>query len=242
MPFVLTCLGSSPHLAWLAARLNRRAAGMEGCTQVCLCDREGWEQLFRQGLPCGSVVLDASTDWFMTLPDRHESCRQAQCRYAEIAGPWHPFGEQAGFALAWGAATEHTGTIRPCLDRLAPFAGAAVHVGPPGAGSFCRHVRQGIEHVWLVHAQAACEPASGPFIQRWRDSLLNQRTHLQPLLDIACLWLDQPYARPDCHATRLARWLAEGLPLLTQLDEQLAAQLAGLPVTTLVHAAPHPAR
>ncbi|MCG9056573.1 hypothetical protein LH442_11360 [Laribacter hongkongensis] len=72
--------------------------------------------------------------------------------------------------------------------------------------------------------------------------MLNQRTHLQPLLDIACLWLDQPYARPDCHATRLASWLAEGLPLLTQLDEQLAAQLAGLPVTTLVHAAPHPAR
>ncbi|KQN95803.1 MULTISPECIES: phosphogluconate dehydrogenase (NAD(+)-dependent, decarboxylating) [Stenotrophomonas] len=142
----------------LAATGVATAATLEALVQALPAPRTLWlmvpagavDPLLEQLLPLlspGDLVVDGGNSWYRDSLRRAQRCRQAQVAFIDCGTSGGVWGLQEGYCLMLGGEEEAMARLRPALEALAPAADRGwAHVGPTGAGHFCKMVHNGIEY------------------------------------------------------------------------------------------------
>ena len=142
----------------LAATGAATAATLEALVQALPAPRTLWlmvpagavDPLLEQLLPLlspGDLVVDGGNSWYRDSLRRAQRCRQAQVAFIDCGTSGGVWGLQEGYCLMLGGEEEEMARLRPALEALAPAADRGwAHVGPTGAGHFCKMVHNGIEY------------------------------------------------------------------------------------------------
>ncbi|MBN8793484.1 MAG: decarboxylating 6-phosphogluconate dehydrogenase [Stenotrophomonas nitritireducens] len=142
----------------LAATGVATAATLEALVQAMPAPRTLWlmvpagvvDPLLEQLLPLlspGDLVVDGGNSWYRDSLRRAQRCRQAQVAFIDCGTSGGVWGLQEGYCLMLGGEEEAMARLRPALEALAPAADRGwAHVGPTGAGHFCKMVHNGIEY------------------------------------------------------------------------------------------------
>jgi len=95
----------------------------------------------------GDLVVDGGNSWYRESLRRAQRCAQAQVAFIDCGTSGGIWGLQEGYCLMLGGEAEAMARLRPALEVLAPAADRGwAHVGPVGAGHFCKMVHNGIEY------------------------------------------------------------------------------------------------
>ncbi len=142
----------------LAATGVAAAATLEALVQALPAPRALWlmvpagavDPLLEQMLPLlspGDLVVDGGNSWYRDSLRRAQRCRQTQVAFIDCGTSGGVWGLQEGYCLMLGGEEEAMARLRPALEALAPAADRGwAHVGPTGAGHFCKMVHNGIEY------------------------------------------------------------------------------------------------
>ena len=142
----------------LAATGVATAATLEALVQALPAPRALWlmvpagavDPLLEQMLPLlspGDLVVDGGNSWYRDSLRRAQRCRQTQVAFIDCGTSGGVWGLQEGYCLMLGGEEEAMARLRPALEALAPAADRGwAHVGPTGAGHFCKMVHNGIEY------------------------------------------------------------------------------------------------
>lgn len=142
----------------LAATGAATTATLEALVQALPAPRTLWlmvpagvvDPLLEQLLPLlssGDLVVDGGNSWYRDSLRRAQRCRQAQVAFIDCGTSGGVWGLQEGYCLMLGGEEEAMARLRPALEALAPAADRGwAHVGPTGAGHFCKMVHNGIEY------------------------------------------------------------------------------------------------
>lgn len=142
----------------LAATGVATAATLEALVQALPAPRAVWlmvpagvvDPLLEQLLPLlspGDLVVDGGNSWYRDSLRRAQRCRQARVAFIDCGTSGGVWGLQEGYCLMLGGEDEAMARLRPALEALAPAADRGwAHVGPVGAGHFCKMVHNGIEY------------------------------------------------------------------------------------------------
>ena len=104
------------------------------------------EQLLPMLAP-GDLVVDGGNSWYRESLRRAQLCAQSQVSFVDCGTSGGIWGLKEGYCLMLGGEAEPMARLRPALQVLAPAADRGwAHVGPVGAGHFCKMVHNGIEY------------------------------------------------------------------------------------------------
>jgi len=142
----------------LAATGVATAATLEALVQALPAPRALWlmvpagvvDPVLEQLLPLlspGDLVVDGGNSWYRDSLRRAQRCQQAQVAFIDCGTSGGVWGLQEGYCLMLGGEDDAMARLRPALQALAPAADRGwAHVGPVGAGHFCKMVHNGIEY------------------------------------------------------------------------------------------------
>ncbi|MGX9719040.1 phosphogluconate dehydrogenase (NAD(+)-dependent, decarboxylating) [Stenotrophomonas acidaminiphila] len=142
----------------LAATGVATAATLEALVQALPAPRALWlmvpagvvDPVLEQLLPLlspGDLVVDGGNSWYRDSLRRAQRCQQAQVAFIDCGTSGGVWGLQEGYCLMLGGEADAMARLRPALQALAPAADRGwAHVGPVGAGHFCKMVHNGIEY------------------------------------------------------------------------------------------------
>jgi len=134
------------------------AATLEALVQALPAPRVLWlmvpadvvDPVLEQLLPLlspGDLVVDGGNSWYRESLRRAQRCGQAQVAFIDCGTSGGVWGLQEGYCLMLGGEADAMARLRPALEALAPAADRGwAHVGPVGAGHFCKMVHNGIEY------------------------------------------------------------------------------------------------
>ncbi len=108
------------------------------------------DPLLEQLLPLlspGDLVVDGGNSWYRDSQRHAQRCGQAQVGFVDCGTSGGVWGLREGYCLMLGGEDAALARLRPALEALAPAADRGwAHVGPVGAGHFCKMVHNGIEY------------------------------------------------------------------------------------------------
>ncbi|AXK38186.1 hypothetical protein [Crenobacter cavernae] len=139
----IAALGHAPHLDWIRRRLVARGFVLAGVGAAMLPGQPDW-----QGLAAPGLLVDLGQPTLANARYRAELAHAVPAAYVELAGAWHPLGEQYGFMLIAAGDDDALCVACPVLDALAPLPGAWLNAGPAGAAGFV--------HSYLDRLTRAC--------------------------------------------------------------------------------------
>jgi len=134
------------------------AASLEALVQAMPAPRALWlmvpagagDALLDQLLPLLSpddLVVDGGNSWYRDSLRRAQRCQQARVAFVDCGTSGGVWGLQEGYCLMLGGEPAALARLTPALRVLAPAAERGwAHVGPVGAGHFCKMVHNGIEY------------------------------------------------------------------------------------------------
>ncbi|WHL19431.1 phosphogluconate dehydrogenase (NAD(+)-dependent, decarboxylating) [Stenotrophomonas acidaminiphila] len=134
------------------------AASLEALVQAIPAPRAVWlmvpaaavEPLLEQLLPLlapGDLVVDGGNSWYRDSLRHAQRCHQAQVAFIDCGTSGGVWGLKEGYCLMLGGEPGAMARLKPALQVLAPAADRGwAHVGPVGAGHFCKMVHNGIEY------------------------------------------------------------------------------------------------
>ncbi len=142
----------------LAAAGVATAATLEALVQALPAPRALWlmvpadvvDPVLEQLLPLlspGDLVVDGGNSWYRESLRRGRRWGQAQVDFVDCGTSGGVWGLQEGYCLMLGGQADALARLRPALEALAPAADRGwAHVGPVGAGHFCKMIHNGIEY------------------------------------------------------------------------------------------------
>ncbi|MCL7715034.1 phosphogluconate dehydrogenase (NAD(+)-dependent, decarboxylating) [Stenotrophomonas mori] len=144
--------------ARLAAAGGATADSLEALVQALPSPRVLWlmvpaeavDPVLEQLLPLlapGDLVVDGGNSWYRHAARRAQRCGQARVAFVDCGTSGGVWGLEEGYCLMLGGEAAALARLRPALQALAPAADRGwAHVGPVGAGHFCKMVHNGIEY------------------------------------------------------------------------------------------------
>jgi 6-phosphogluconate dehydrogenase len=96
-------------------------------------------------LATGDLVVDGGNSNFKDSVRRAARLADAGLRFVDAGVSGGIWGLQVGYCTMLGGAPEDLARLAPALDTLAP-PGGWLHVGPVGAGHYCKMIHNGIEY------------------------------------------------------------------------------------------------
>jgi 6-phosphogluconate dehydrogenase len=98
-------------------------------------------------LSAGDVVIDGGNSWYKQSQARATRCSEQGVAFVDCGTSGGIWGLQEGYCLMVGGDTATVERLSPLFKALAPAADRGwAHVGPAGAGHFCKMVHNGIEY------------------------------------------------------------------------------------------------
>ncbi len=95
----------------------------------------------------GDVVIDGGNSWYRQSQKRAARCAQAQVGFVDCGTSGGVWGLQEGYCLMIGGEGAAVQRLSPLFQALAPAPDRGwAHVGPVGAGHYCKMVHNGIEY------------------------------------------------------------------------------------------------
>ncbi len=95
----------------------------------------------------GDVVIDGGNSWYRQSQQRAARCAQAQVGFVDCGTSGGVWGLQEGYCLMIGGEGAAVQRLSPLFQALAPAPDRGwAHVGPVGAGHYCKMVHNGIEY------------------------------------------------------------------------------------------------
>jgi 6-phosphogluconate dehydrogenase len=96
-------------------------------------------------LATGDLVVDGGNSNYKDSVRRAARLAEAGLRFVDAGVSGGIWGLQVGYCTMLGGAPEDLARLAPALDTLAP-PGGWLHVGPVGAGHYCKMIHNGIEY------------------------------------------------------------------------------------------------
>lgn len=93
----------------------------------------------------GDAIVEGGNSWYRLSQQRAARCRQQGVDFADCGTSGGVWGLQEGYCLMVGGEPASVQRLAPLFDALAQDRGWA-HVGPVGAGHYCKMVHNGIEY------------------------------------------------------------------------------------------------
>ena len=98
-----------------------------------------------QRLQPGDLIVDGGNSYYKDSLRRAEVLAEKRIGFLDVGTSGGVWGRQVGYCMMVGGDAQHVAHLQPALDTLAPPEGWA-HVGPVGAGHFCKMIHNGIEY------------------------------------------------------------------------------------------------
>ncbi|MCG8277823.1 phosphogluconate dehydrogenase (NAD(+)-dependent, decarboxylating) [Stenotrophomonas sp. NLF4-10] len=93
------------------------------------------------------LLVDGGNSWYRDSQRRAQRCAQARLDYVDCGTSGGVWGLSEGYCLMLGGADDALARLRPALQALAPAPDRGwAHVGPVGAGHYCKMIHNGIEY------------------------------------------------------------------------------------------------
>jgi 6-phosphogluconate dehydrogenase len=162
------------------------------------------ERLAALGTP-GDVFVDGGNSHYKDTARRAASLAERGFSLVDAGTSGGVWGRERGYCLMVGGAAEAFARLEPALATLAPPRGYA-HVGPSGAGHFCKMVHNGIEYgLMQAYAEGFALLEAGPFEYRLEGvaALWNQGSVVRSWL----LELTQAALEEDPRLERVQAWV-----------------------------------
>lgn len=104
-------------------------------------------QQLRSLLHADDVIIDGGNSWYRDSMRRAELQKDRGIGFVDCGTSGGVWGLQEGYSLMIGGAAVDVQRLQPLFATLAPAADRGwAHVGPVGAGHFCKMVHNGIEY------------------------------------------------------------------------------------------------
>ena len=98
-------------------------------------------------LSAGDTVIDGGNSWYRESQQRAARCAEQDVVFVDCGTSGGVWGLQEGYCLMIGGPDAAVASLAPLFRALAPAADRGwAHVGPVGAGHYCKMVHNGIEY------------------------------------------------------------------------------------------------
>jgi len=124
------------------------------------------------------LLVDGGNSWYRDSQRRAQRCAQVRLDYVDCGTSGGVWGLSEGYCLMLGGEADALARLRPALQALAPAADRGwAHVGPVGAGHYCKMIHNGIEYGMmqayaegfaLLHKKAEFELDLPQLAETWR--------------------------------------------------------------------------